>query len=225
MSHFYKILSFNKKFDYIICLNGILPKNDFFEIVKEIEIVAADGAANQLFEMDVNPDIIIGDMDSINEVKFGHNDKQVQIIKIDDQDTNDFEKILIWCNKNGRTNLLITGIHGGDMEHTLNNWSVFSRYSKIMNLCIYENNRYGISISHSFEYQSYKGELLSLIPQTSSKISSENLKWELLSDELIFGNREGARNMSISDKIRLEIISGSILFFFDSKLPLCPNFL
>ena len=71
------------------------------------------------------------------------------LIKYEDQDSNDFEKVLRYCRERNIDNNLIVGFHGGELEHTLNNWSVFSRYSKYMSLVIYDYDRYGFIINNS----------------------------------------------------------------------------
>lgn len=215
------------KFDFIICLNANLPENSFFENFKNIKIISADGAAQKLYKKNIKSDIIIGDLDSfdIKSENFNNFFEKTLIIKNPDQSTNDFEKILNWCINENKLNLLITGIHGGDLEHTLNNWSIFMRYSKKMNLCIYDNNRYAIAINKSIEFSSYIGEIISIIPQPSAELSSENLKWELNNYLLDMGKSEGARNCSKADIVKIILHNGSFLLFFDSKVPKSPIFL
>jgi thiamine pyrophosphokinase len=221
-----KIKFIDSGFDYIVCLNANLPDKDFFDKFPYTQIISADGAALKLQKINVRTDYIIGDLDSFqideNQKDFFENTK---VIKNPDQSTNDFEKILNWCIAHEKFNLLITGIHGGDLEHTLNNWSVFMRYSKKMNLCIYDNKRYAIAVEKNILYDSYNGEIISIIPQPSALISTKNLKWELDNFLLEMGRNEGARNCSTSNYVEIFIHSGSILFFFDSKEPKCPFFL
>ena len=66
--------------------------------------------------------------------------------------------------------------------------------------------------------------MISIIPYQSITLSTKNLEWELKSEELVFGIREGSRNRAISDKIEIDIISGGCLLFIDSRLPFCPKF-
>lgn len=215
------ILTFNRNpYDAIICIDGELPERSFFEIFKGIKLIAADGAANKLLKLGIKPDLVIGDLDSINQnVK---EDKSIEKLKLEDQDSNDFEKSLKWCFDNYLTDALVTGFHGGELEHTLNNWSVFKRYSKILEITIYDLGRYGFSISKSTEINLESGELVSLIPQTKAKIITNGLKWNLNNEILKLGIREGARNQTISNKITLEILEGEILFFCKARLPLKP---
>lgn len=217
-------LVFNKKFDAIVCLNAEIPDKDFF-VSLNIPVFAADGAAVLLYRKGVVPDKVIGDMDSFfKEEEHKFFDKH-DIIHISEQDTNDFEKTLNYCIEKEFRNILIIGFHGGQLEHSLNNWSIFHRYSKKANLCIYDKERYGISINNSFFLKTKPGNLISLIPEPYAVLKTNGLRWELNNEELKFGKREGARNEATKTKIKIEIISGHILLFLDSKLPYSPEFI
>jgi thiamine pyrophosphokinase len=147
-----------------------------------------------------------------------------KIILIEDQETNDFEKNLIFAKESGYQNIAILGFHGGELEHSLNNWSVFMRYSKGMNLCIYDEYRYGIPIRESIRFNADENEIISIIPQTRTRIITKNLKWALNNEILEFGIREGAGNVAIEQDIQIELIEGEYLLFINSRLPHAPIF-
>ena len=114
------------------------------------------------------------------------------------------------------------GINGGELEHTLNNWSVYIKYSKLLNLCIYTKNRYGIILRENTELVLNKEEIVSLIPQPEALITTNNLYWELTKEKLELGVREGARNRARDSKVLIEIYNGEVLCFFDARLPNAP---
>lgn len=221
-----KTLDFDSSlFDAVICLDANLPNHHFFNWATNVDIIAADGAATKLLDMEVRCDFVIGDIDSFrNDSRFDDFDKN-KIIKILDQDTNDFEKILRFCLKNDKRNILVVGMHGGELEHTLNNQSVFNRYASMMNLCIYDVGRYGIPIFNSIRFACQKDEIISIIPQPYTKITTKNLEWELCESELYFGKNEGARNRSTSDFVEILLHEGFFMLFIDSRAPKCPIFL
>lgn len=215
----------NKKFDAIICLNANLPDRLFFTPFMQIPIIAADGAAKSLLGMNIIPEFIIGDMDSLDLSLIPKDFNSTHIKIIEDQDTTDFEKILDFSKNNNYINLLITGIHGGELEHTLNNISVYKRYNKSLNLCIFDFNRYGILIDTSVSIDTNIDEMISLIPSPSVNISTTNLKWALINEELSLGTREGARNKTVNDFIKLEIHSGEVFVFLNPRIPFAPEFI
>lgn len=213
----------NKSFDAIICLNATLPERIFFEKFKDVTIMAADGGSNKLLAINIIPDYIIGDLDSIDISKLPEEFDSSKIIKIDHQEKNDFEKILDFCIETKRINLLVTGIHGGVLEHTLNNLSVVKRYFKSLNLCIYDEERYGILTDESIRFETQPDEIISLIPFPTANIKTTNLKWELNNEFLTLGVRDGARNRATGEYVEIKINSGDLFIFFDPKLPYSPE--
>lgn len=213
-------IEFNKnKFCCVICLNADLPDISIFDKIKDLPILCADGAANRLIQLGIIPNYVIGDLDSCTMELIKQSIPENRIIKISEQETNDFEKNLKFAIESGFKNILIIGFHGGDLEHTLNNWSVFKRFSEILNLVILDKNRYAFTLNESASIQSYQNEIISLIPQPEAVLTTENLRWELNNEALELGYREGARNISLADEIVIKVHSGQVLVFMDERLP------
>lgn len=56
--------SIKQQYRSIVVLNGEIPDSSFFK--QGIPIIAVDGGANRLLSIDVQPNLVIGDLDSIN---------------------------------------------------------------------------------------------------------------------------------------------------------------
>jgi len=219
-----KITFENNFFEAIVCLNGDLPDSRIFGKFPGLPILAADGAAIKLSKLNIMPDYIIGDLDSIlNEIN-NNLFKNTIIIHKPDQNSNDFEKVLRYACEINLNKIIILGFHGGALEHTLNNWSVLSKMSKIMNLCIYDYFRYGICIDKSISFDTKKDEIISLLPMKKTFLTTKNLKWELNNEFLELGSREGARNQATGCLVKIDIQSGELFLFFDERIPFCPKF-
>ena len=83
-----------KKEKIILVLNGKLPKKaDLYVFLKKYnKVICADGATNQVIQTNIKPDLIMGDLDSIEKTileKYKEN-----TIELTDQNYNDFQKIL-----------------------------------------------------------------------------------------------------------------------------------
>ncbi len=220
----WKKLKFGSRgFDAVICLFGKLPKRKVFSNFKGAKILAADGAGIKLLKKGIMPDYVIGDLDSFYEKPIFEKIDKAKIIRISDQETNDFEKNLLFAQQKGYKKILILGFHGGELEHSLNNWSVLIRYSKIMDLCIFDRFRYGIPVRESISIDTKINEIISIIPQTNTKIKTKNLEWHLNNEVLEFGKREGARNRAIKDEVDIELLEGEYLLFINSRLPYAPE--
>jgi len=225
MDQFYHLSFSSAGFDALLCLDGVLPSNsDFYAYFSSIPIIAADGAAVQLRHAGITPSLIIGDLDSFHALAKDADYPESSILYEPDQETNDFEKCLLYCEKAGFHSVLVCGFHGGLLEHSLNNWSVFIRFSLILNLCIYESMRYIISLHKSVAFHTSIQEIISLIPQPASRLTTQGLQWPLTNEWLVLGTREGARNRAIANDIQIDIHEGSLLLICDARLPMKPIF-
>jgi len=217
-------INFIEKFDVIVCLDGILPTSDFFENFQNIPIIAADGAAIKLMEMNIQFDKVIGDLDTLKINGFQKKISPEKILYLPDQEFNDFEKTLNYAYEMGFIKILILGFHGGELEHSFNNWSVLIKYISKLSLCIYENGRYAIPLNNSISLLTKPEEMIGIIPQPTARLTTSGFKWELNNEILELGVREGARNIALANEVSIEIHSGSILLIIDSRLPHTANF-
>ena len=88
----------------VILANGNFPKHKKpLKILKEAEtIICCDGAINKLDELNIIPNQIIGDMDSITKkLKDKYRD---QLIEIQSQNENDLRKAINWLENNNYKN-------------------------------------------------------------------------------------------------------------------------
>ncbi len=218
-----KKIVFNEKFDCIVCLDGEIPNRNIFNELDNIPVFAADGAVFKLDKINIHADKIIGDLDTFNRSAEKINYSKSKLVYCEDQNTNDFEKVLNYAINLGFKNCLILGINGGEFEHTLNNWSVFAKYSNILNLCILTENRYGFKIDSDIKINLNTDEIVSLVPQPKAIVTTKNLNWNLFEDELELGKREGARNFATHEKVSIYVHKGELLIFINQRLPFVPQ--
>jgi thiamine pyrophosphokinase len=212
----------SSRIDAIICLKGQPPSIDVIQHFADVPLIAADGAANLLYDLEILPEYIVGDLDSVLPEVIEAMRETTEIIVEVDQDINDFEKALRFAQQMLWKRVLVTGIHGGDLEHTLNNWSVLMRYGLNMDIVAIDGQRIGIPLYASTSYQSEMDEIVSLIPQPEATLTTRGLAWPLTQESLTLGVREGARNRSTGERVELEFHSGAVFMFVDARLPLLP---
>lgn len=84
---------------FIVFLNGSYPKdkNKIFNLCVDRKIICADGGANYAYKLGIVPDLIIGDLDSINKDVLSYfKSKKVEIITVPSKkDYTDFEVVLL----------------------------------------------------------------------------------------------------------------------------------
>ncbi|MCI0473064.1 MAG: thiamine diphosphokinase [Ignavibacteria bacterium] len=201
----------------ILFLNGELPPlrviNKF--CLTGSYIICADGGANGLTGTKIVPNIILGDLDSLKPAARRYfSRKKVEIRRIQDQETTDFEKALLYCIEMNLNNITVFGAVSSRPDHTINNFSVLKRYSKILDIRVIDKvfEMYYVNKKTSFAYR--KGYTVSLMPMPSAGgITTKGLKYKLRNESLELGTREGTLNVSTANNISIEFKKGSLLLF------------
>lgn len=212
------LLTEGESFDAVILLNGLLPDRPVLELVSSVPFIAADGAANALIDMGIIPDILTGDLDSVRPEVAESVRQHGMVIADPDQDINDFEKALRVAASSHWNTILVAGIHGGELEHTLNNWSVLMRHGRSMSLYALDGHRIGAPVYETFTYCADVGETISIIPQPRVRLTTDGLHWPLTDEVLELGTREGARNRATHPNVTITVHDGSALVFVDSRI-------
>ena len=202
----------------LIFLNGKIPKFSVISkfLSKKNCVIAADGGANYLMRSAIDPDLIIGDLDSIRKGTYSYFlNKNIRIKKIEDQNKTDFEKCLIYCLQKRKNSVSVFGATSSSRtDHTLNNFSILARYYKKIDVRIY-TDEFEISFIKKntvFDYKANETISLLAIPK-ADKITTTGLMYCLKNQSLEFGVKEGTLNKSISDKVTIKFKSGNILLF------------
>ncbi len=181
------------------------------------KIVAADGGALRALACGLIPDVVIGDLDSVQRLDRSRLPKTEFLLR-PSQELNDLEKALQYCREQGATHLVLLGLTGRRLDHTLNNLSVLSRYDRFFTLEIYD--RYGqiFLVRDRFSYQGTPGQNISLIPLGKVEgVTTRGLKYPLRDEALIFGKREGLSNEVVENPVEITLRQG-LLFVFVNQL-------
>ena len=179
---------------FVLFGNGESPTHKIpTEILKNARtILCTDGGANKLKNIGLQPDLILGDFDSISDNSFG-----CEIIKLVDQSKTDLEKSLDWCKKNGITKLDLVGFSGEQDDHNMAAlWTLVS-FSEKMELTFYSNTSKIICVKGVARFDSFTGQTISIIPTRENiEISADGLKYPLNKSILnppSFGTRNSAK--------------------------------
>jgi thiamine pyrophosphokinase len=104
----------------LIVGNGEKPDPEIVSTLnfREFFVLAADGGSDNCEYLDIKPDIIIGDLDSITtkSLKSGQS-----VIKDPDQETTDLEKALNYAASLSPVRISVIGFSGLRSDHFLNN--------------------------------------------------------------------------------------------------------
>jgi len=201
----------------IIFLNGKLPEEKLMSKYKVSQFykICADGAANSLIKTNISPDIILGDLDSITkDVSNYYKNKGIEILKISEQETTDFEKSLNYGISEGFSDFIIFGAISERPDHTFNNFSVAKRYYDSIKLLFIDTTFEIEFITGKIKFDYRKNHTVSLLPfPLAEKVKTTGLKYKLNYEDLELGVREGTLNVSSAKKVSIEFNSGDLLLF------------
>jgi len=187
----------------LIIANGAFPKSkkilDLLDSAQQI--VCCDGATNKLLNAGFEPHIIIGDLDSVDEVyKTKYQDI---LIHISDQDTNDLTKAINWCVSQNIDEVLILGATGEREDHTIGNIALLTEYNKKIKVKMLTDYGVFIPISKSTTFKAQAGQQVSIFSMNpNAKISSQGLKYPLR-DIALKGWWMGTLNEALSNEFRI----------------------
>lgn len=195
----------------IIC-DGELPSKESItaELFDTGLLIAADGGALALENMDILPDIIIGDFDSYRPT----GNEKAEVIEDPDQETNDLEKSLTYAERESADHIVVLGATGKRLDHTLKNLSVLLQFHSRFSHLVFKD-RYSTMeiISSPFKRNFESGTSLSLFPLsgTVEEITTKGLKYPLTRGTLKNGVQDGSSNQTVKKTVEIEFKKGDLL--------------
>ena len=204
----------NDKKNVSVILNGQMPTDDTIidQITNSDYIIAVDGSANKLFDLEIIPDVIIGDLDSLQNIK----NKNIELVKTPNQNKTDFRKTLEWCIEKNILNISIFGISGESEDHFLGNYYTLSDFGEKISWKAFTDFSVISPCMGNKKFESFKGQKVSLFClKGSSTVNSENLEYPLQSYRLQPSD-DAMRNISLKDHFTIE--STNIILVFQSRI-------
>lgn len=192
-----------KHYRSILCLNGVLPRADFF--ATDLPIIAADGAANHLMQIGVTPKIVIGDLDSVLPEYLNSIPSYYHY----DQNFCDFEKSLQYLEKQQLLPAIIVGVNGGYLDHVLNNVNLFLKTGCVL----FAPPIYGF-VFDAEQHSSLTCPLntkISIFGIPSANITTTGLRWNLYHENLQFPGKTSCFNRTQEPEIRIDVHNGAAL--------------
>ena len=174
-------------------------------------IICCDGSAESLVKAGMEPDAIVGDLDSMtNDLKRRFSDRLYQD---GDQDTNDLTKAVKWCINRGYKEIVILGATGKREDHTIGNISLLAEYLKEVNVKMVTDTGTITPFTESTKILSFEGQQISIFsinPET--EITSVGLKYELRNLKLKNWWR-ATLNEALGDSVTLTFKKGPVLVY------------
>lgn len=203
----------------IIIANGKSPSKkviDYFYKKSFNTIICADGGANSAKKLGIIPDYIIGDLDSVDKSVLKFFKKKSKIIQIKRQNDTDVEKCLKFAIKNKFSEVILLGVTGDRLDHTICNLGIILKFFSKIKMILVAENSFLIPINSESTIKSKIGETISLYAfNNKTRISSSGLKYKLNNTALPFGVKESTSNVSTASLVKLKVKNGIVFVIRD----------
>ena len=181
--------------------------------LKDDLIICADGGANHLYKTDILPDMIVGDLDSLNDqaVRY-YKEKDVLFHKFPaKKDKTDTELAVDFALKRNPSELILFGSTGSRLDHTLGNIMLLYKLLKknIRARIIDKTNEIYIMDKH-IEITKQKDTFVSFIPlfDKCMGVTMKGFKYPTVDLDFDLGSTMGISNEVIEDRGIIDIKSG-----------------
>lgn len=196
----------------IILGGGKIDNIDFYRsfISDDDYIICADSGYDSALKLGITPNILIGDMDSLQSKVTDTKTVQYPTRK----DMTDGQLAVEYAVGNDFEEIIMIGFIGSRMDHTLTNISFLDK--------INSENKYGVIIDEhnemylttdTIELSGKKGDIVSVIPVSElvRGVTTYNLEYPLDNENLYYNDSRGVSNVMCGDMCRITVKSGKAL--------------
>lgn len=207
----------------LIISNGEIEDIDLLKKVSEDVdfILCADGGANYAIKASVKPDLVVGDLDSIDlDVLDRLKSQDIQFIKFPTKkDNTDTELAIEYLIDKGYDEIILTGVIGSRIDHTLANMMLLYKLLKlgIKGKIINHKNTIYLTDS-SLTLKKKEGTFVSVIPiiGTSANVTLKGFEYELNNRVYETSSTLGISNIIVEDEGYIELKDG-VCFVIESR--------
>ena len=190
------------KSPYALFGNGSNPTHPIVkDRLKSINtFFCVDGGADKLITMGYTPDVILGDLDSIDKEKKIYNST---IVYLKDQSKNDLEKSISWCVNQGIDELELFGFSYGRDDHHLANLFIMKDFSDKVRMKMYTDKSLIFCINEHSTFLSKANQTVSIFTFTKkTTITTSGLKYALKNSSLAYPS-QGISNLAIGSSFSI----------------------
>lgn len=202
----------------VIFANGDLPSDflAFFRLLPGDLIIAVDGGLRHVLACGRIPDLLLGDLDSVEPPQV----TQLETLGIEirrfptDKDETDLELALLAAVSLNIDSIVLTGVLGGRLDHTLANLNLLLLPELANCEVVIENGAEEIClIRRERTILGAPGDIVSLIPLTADAagVTTSNLRYPLRGETLKLEHGRGVSNNMLGNQALVTLDSGTLL--------------
>lgn len=196
--------------NYLISIGGN-STSDVLSIESNFEeIIAVDSGIEHLLNLSLNPNTLIGDLDSISKKSLDEVKKNgVKILAFNsNKDQTDFELALNYLEEAEKSKLYIIGGESGEIDHLISIFLLIPSKSFFENIIwLYGDKR--IIFRQKIELNIKKLTKFSIIPLSDlTNLSIDGAEWNLDNKDIQFGETLTLRNSTNEEQLNIRCDKG-----------------
>lgn len=180
-------------------------------------VVAADGGANRLLAVGVEPDFIVGDMDSI----LGSTRRRIPKARILPRMSvyrTDLEKAIEFAASRGADDVTVFGASKGRLDHVHAAVALLLDWSERLTIRLVDEDFVTERVKDRVRFRAPIGTLVSLFtPTEATGVTTRGLRWELSNARLKRGTL-GIHNQVESNPVEVSVRSGELVLFRGQRI-------
>jgi len=181
-------------------------------------LIAADGGAKYFFDIGLTPQVVIGDMDSIDSDTWG-NESGIEYIRYQgDKNKSDAELAVEYALEHGYEHVLLVAATGGRLDHTLGNIALVAGYPGQIAILDGISTLVAVEKSEKCVLHGRIGAIVSLMPYSTGplKVRTNGLKYPL-QDECLLSATHGLSNELSQTKACICVSDGILLVYIENQ--------
>ncbi len=208
----------------IVFINGALQGKDKFyhQYINSQDFIAcADGGANYTYQLNIQPDLILGDLDSLKQkYKKYYQQQKVTFLEYPAQkDKTDTQLLLEYLIKEEYTEIIVFAALGNRIDHALANIYLLEELDLAGVELKFVTPQESLElITDKKIISSQKGKTISLLPITSqvTGVYLSGFKYELKDGTFQRGSTLGVSNLIYSNRAEIKVETGKLLMIITS---------
>jgi thiamine pyrophosphokinase len=201
----------------VVCNGALVNPAEAHRVVRKSQLViAADGGSKHLALLRVEPDVIVGDMDSLVPDTWPN----VQRMSYSrEKNKTDTELAVEYAFSQECQQVGLLAATGGRLDHTLGNIALVARYPGRLAILLDEATLVAADKTQKCLLHGARGTIVSLIPFGANPVTirSEGLKYPL-DDRPLTHPTHGLSNEMIGSEASIWVSTGVLLVYVESSL-------
>ena len=174
------------------------------DLANDALVIGADGGGERLLAAGIEPDVVVGDLDSLSAVA----QKQFsdRLVRDSTPDSSDLEKAVAWARTEGADDIVVIGWSGGRLDHTLAALAL-----AFEGVQLHDDRFLVTAVAGSAEITAQPGTLFSLMALPEAVVSVDGARWNLEQEPLTMGARGMHNEVAAGGRVQVECHTGKLL--------------